>query len=172
MYRIGRMKENKYDESSFFEQYGQMSRSQKGLEGAGEWHVLKDMLPDFAEKKVLDLGCGYGWHCRYAMENGAISVIGVDISEKMLQKAREINLLDGIKYKQIALEDVKFAAEIFDIVMSSLALHYIQSYDALIRNVYHWLKPNGRFVFSVEHPVFTAEGNQDWVYNDAGNKLY
>ncbi|PAM93205.1 SAM-dependent methyltransferase [Flavobacterium sp. IR1] len=166
------MKENKYDEVSFFEQYEKMSRSQKGLEGAGEWHVLKKMLPEFVGKKVLDLGCGYGWHCRYAIENGAQSAIGIDISEKMLQKAREINQLDNIKYEQSALEDVAFNDETFDVVISSLTFHYIQAYDALIRNVYNWLKPNGRFVFSVEHPVFTAEGSQDWVYDREGNKLY
>jgi len=166
------MKENKYDEVSFFEQYEKMSRSQKGLEGAGEWHVLKKMLPEFVGKKVLDLGCGYGWHCRYAIENGAQSAIGIDISEKMLQKAREINQLDNIKYEQSALEDVAFNDETFDVVISSLTFHYIQAYDALIRNVYNWLKPNGRFVFSVEHPVFTAEGSQDWVYDKEGNKLY
>ena len=34
----------------------QMSRSQKGLAGAGEWETLKKMLPDFKGKRVLDLG--------------------------------------------------------------------------------------------------------------------
>ena len=55
------MKENKYDDPVFFEKYSQMSRSQEGLAGAGEWETLHSMLPDFAEKHVLDLGCGYGW---------------------------------------------------------------------------------------------------------------
>ncbi|MFT3901783.1 MAG: class I SAM-dependent methyltransferase [Niabella sp.] len=166
------MKENKYDEVLFFEQYAKMSRSQKGLDGAGEWYMLKEMLPDFTGKSVLDLGCGYGWHCRYAIENGATSVTGIDISERMLQKARGINQLEGIKYVQMALEDAEFAVETFDVVFSSLAFHYIQSYNVLVHNIYRWLKPNGSFVFSVEHPVFTAEGGQDWVYDEAGNKLY
>jgi SAM-dependent methyltransferase len=166
------MKENKYDESSFFEQYGKMSRSQKGLDGAGEWHMLKEMLPDFIGREVLDLGCGYGWHCRYAIEKGATSVIGIDISEKMLQKAKEINQLNGIKYERIALEDAQYPPEIFDIVFSSLTFHYMQSYDALIAKIYQWLKPGGKLIFSVEHPVFTAEGSQDWIYNEAGNKLH
>ncbi len=74
------MKENKYDNPSFFDQYEKMLRSQLGLEGAGEWHALKTMLPDFKGKKVLDLGCGFGWHCRYAIENGAASVVGIDLS--------------------------------------------------------------------------------------------
>ncbi|WP_407482051.1 class I SAM-dependent methyltransferase [Elizabethkingia meningoseptica] len=166
------MKENKYDEPSFFELYGKMGRSQKGLEGAGEWHVLKDMLPDIKGKKVLDLGCGYGWHCRYAIEKGALSVVGIDISEKMLQKAREINQLVGIEYIKKPLEDIRFEAEMFDLIFSSLTFHYIQSYDVLIENIYHWLRTGGKFVFSVEHPVFTAEGSQNWIYDDAGTKLH
>ena len=71
------MKENKYDDPVFFEKYSQMSRSQEGLAGAGEWETLRSMLPDFAGKHVLDLGCGYGWHCIYAAESGAASVLGV-----------------------------------------------------------------------------------------------
>ena len=65
------MKENKYDDDRFFSQYAQMSRSVEGLQGAGEWHILQKMLPDFTDKRVLDLGCGFGWHCIYAIEHGA-----------------------------------------------------------------------------------------------------
>lgn len=165
------MKENKYDNPSFFDQYEKMLRSQLGLEGAGEWHALKSMLSDFKGKNVLDLGCGFGWHCRYAMENGAQSVIGIDISEKMLNKAKEINTMEGIRYERKALEDIDFPAEKFDIVLSSLTLHYVESFDDIIRNIYQWLTSGGQFVFSVEHPVFTAEGTQDWVYDNEGNKI-
>lgn len=66
-----RMKQNKYDDNIFFNKYSNMGRSEKGLEGAGEWHELKKMLPNFKNKRVLDLGCGFGWHCRFAIENGA-----------------------------------------------------------------------------------------------------
>lgn len=166
------MKENKYDNLSFFNQYKKMLRSQKGLEGAGEWHALQKMLPDFTGKTVLDLGCGFGWHCRYAIENGAQSVTGINLSEKMLERAREINHLKGIEYERKALEDVTFPAEKFDIILSSLTLHYIESFDVMAQNIYQWLKPNGHFVFSVEHPVFTAQGNQDWTYAEGGEKLH
>ncbi|MFP3597657.1 class I SAM-dependent methyltransferase [Chryseobacterium sp. SIMBA_029] len=166
------MKENKYDNLSFFNQYEKMLRSQKGLEGAGEWHALQKMLPDFTGKKVLDLGCGFGWHCRYAIENGAKSVTGIDLSEKMLEKAKEINHLEGIEYERKALEDVTFPAEKFDIILSSLTFHYIESFDVMAQNIYQWLKPNGHFVFSVEHPVFTAQGSQDWTYAEDGEKLH
>ena len=46
----------------FFEKYNQMARSRQGLSAAGEWQTLEPLLPDFAGKEVLDLGCGYGWH--------------------------------------------------------------------------------------------------------------
>lgn len=66
-----------------------MYRSIKGLEGAGEWQELKKLLPDFTGMNVLDLGCGYGWHCSYAVENGASYVLGIDISERMLLEAKK-----------------------------------------------------------------------------------
>ncbi|NDW12036.1 class I SAM-dependent methyltransferase [Bacteroides sp. 214] len=166
------MKENKYDDSAFFEQYEKMNRSQKGLEGAGEWYVLKEMLPDLAGKDVLDLGCGFGWHCRYAIENGARSVVGVDISNNMLEKARRINNLKGVEYVKKALEDIDYPAEQFDVVLSSLTFHYIESFESISRNVFKWIRPRGRFVFSVEHPIFTAFGNQDWAYGEDGEKLF
>lgn len=62
-----------------------MKRSKKGLAGAGE----EKLLPEFAGRRVLDLGCGYGWHCANAAQKGAASVLGVDLSEKMLKTARE-----------------------------------------------------------------------------------
>ena len=71
------MKQNKYDNATFFTKYSQMTRSVKGLDGAGEWETLQKMLPDFKGKRVLDLGCGFGWHCQYALEHGASAVTGV-----------------------------------------------------------------------------------------------
>ena len=85
------MKENKYDNDEFFRKYGEMERSKKGLSGAGEWHELQKLMPEFKGKTVLDLGCGYGRHCKYAADNGAKRVVGTDISHKMLEKAGTIN---------------------------------------------------------------------------------
>jgi len=166
------MQENKYDDPEFFEEYSKMYRSQKGLLGAGEWYEFQKLLPNLKNSTVLDLGCGYGWHCRYVIENGAKSVIGVDLSEKMLEKANEINELEGIEYQRNAIEELTFRSGQFNLVISSLAFHYIKDFDMLCRNIYNWLQPGGKFLFSIEHPVFTAQGNQDWIYNKDGDKLY
>jgi len=166
------MKDNQYDDPGFFEAYGKMLRSRKGLEGAGEWHALERLLPDFKGKRVLDVGCGYGWHCRYAAKNGAVSVIGMDSSARMLEKARSLTTDSRIQYQLAAMEDIEFESESFDIVLSSLAIHYISDFGDLCRNIYRILSSHGVFVFSVEHPIFTAFGNQDWVYDSAGNKVH
>ncbi len=166
------MKENKYDDPSFFEKYAQMPRSQNGLNSAGEWRELKKLLPDFREKRVLDLGCGYGWHSIYAAEHGAKSVIGIDLSEKMLAVARQKTAHPSVAYRRMAMEDADFMPGSFDVVISSLAFHYISNFESLCNNVFRWLERSGNFVFSVEHPVFTAEGRQEWVDDEAGNHLY
>jgi SAM-dependent methyltransferase len=166
------MKENKYDDPSFFEAYGNMTRSQKGLDGAGEWHAFKQLLPDLQGKRVLDLGCGYGWHCRYAAEHGAVSIVGIDLSIKMLEKAQSLTTDPRIHYHKAAIEDPGFRPGSFDVVLSSLAIHYILDFDRLCKTVHQLLSGQGTFVFSVEHPVFTAYGKQDWFYDAEGNKLH
>lgn len=166
------MKENKYDDPVFFEKYSQMSRSQEGLEGAGEWNTLKNLLPDFKGKRVLDLGCGYGWHCIYAMQQGAVSATGVDISEKMLAVAREKTTNPEVNYIAKPIEDIDFPPDCFDIVISSLALHYVPSFEQVVRKVRKCLTTDGYFVFSAEHPVFTAQGTQDWYYDKEGHILH
>lgn len=162
------MKENKYDDPTFFEQYSNMDRSKGGLQAAGEWHVLKTMLPDFKGRRVLDLGCGFGWHCIYAAEHGAERVLGLDISEKMLARARKITPFDNVEYSVMAMEDINFPDGSFDVVISSLAFHYVQDFDRIVKKIYNILSPGGDFVFSAEHPVFTAKGKQDWAYGDDG----
>ncbi len=166
------MKENRYDDPVFFRKYSEMARSRLGLEGAGEWKTLRPMLPDFTGKRVLDLGCGYGWHAFYAAENGAEKVLGIDLSEKMLAVAREKNTFPNVRFARGAMEDVRFPDGSFDAVLSSLALHYVKDYAELVSRVYRWLAPGGRFVFSAEHPAFTAYGNQDWYYSPEGEILH
>lgn len=166
------MKENKYDDSIFFDKYSNMERSKNGLVSAGEWHELKKLLPSFQGKRVLDLGCGFGWHCQFAIENGAKSVIGVDISQKMLSQARDKTKSDHIQYICMPMEDINFSVDSFEVVISSLAFHYVQSFEDILRKISNCLSKGGEFVFSVEHPIFTACGTQDWYYDNQGNLLH
>lgn len=166
------MKENKYDSESFFKKYSEMSRSKQGLKGAGEWSELQKVLPDFRGKRVLDLGCGYGWHCLYAAQNGAEYVLGTDISAKMLETAREKNSHERVEYRRCAMEDLELPDHSFDVVLSSLAFHYVKEFQPVVKKISRVLSPGGLFVFSAEHPVFTAHGTQDWYYDEQGEILH
>jgi SAM-dependent methyltransferase len=166
------MRQNKYDDPDFFAQYSTMPRSVEGLSAAGEWYALRQLLPDLRDKRVLDLGCGFGWHCRYAREQQARQVVGVDLSEKMLARARELTDDPAIEYHQAAIEDTAFPADRFDVVLSSLAFHYVANLDTVFARVFACLSRDGAFVFSVEHPIFSARAVQDWHYGPQGERLH
>lgn len=166
------MKENKYDDELFFKKYSEMDRSKKGLEGAGEWSTLEKLLPNFNQKRVLDLGCGYGWHCIYAAEHDAEYVVGLDLSEKMLSVAKRKTTYKQVQYLRESIEDFEFDDESFDVVLSSLAFHYVKDFETLAKKINKVLRKDGILIFSAEHPVFTAEGSQDWFYDEHGNILH
>ena len=69
------MQENKYDDDKFFDEYSRFPRSIQGLTAAGEWHEFQKLFPNFEGKRVLDIGCGFGWHCAYAAQQGASYVL-------------------------------------------------------------------------------------------------
>ena len=84
------------------------------------------MIPDVNGAKVLDLGCGFGWLCRWARDAGAEQVLGIDISSNMLAKAYEFPKDSGITYIQVDLETIELQPITHDVVLSSLALHYLK----------------------------------------------
>jgi SAM-dependent methyltransferase len=150
--------QNIYDNAGFFAGYSQLRRSVDGLDGAPEWPTIKSMLPELSSKRVVDLGCGFGWFCRWARDAGAASVLGLDVSANMLARARETTSDPAITYRQADLETVELTAASFDLAYSSLTLHYLVNLGALFATVHRALVPGGRFVFSAEHPLYTEPG--------------
>ncbi len=147
---------NFYDDPAFFEAYAQMPRSEQGLSAAGEWHQLKKLFPDVTGKTVLDLGCGYGWHCKYAVEHGAIRVTGIDQSWRMISEALRRNADDRITYRACDLRDYEYPEGEYDLVISNLVLHYVEDVNTVYRLIGRTLRPDGVFLMNIEHPTFTA----------------
>ncbi|QEL21329.1 class I SAM-dependent methyltransferase [Bosea sp. F3-2] len=166
------MTQNIYDDETFFAGYSQLPRSVRGLDGAPEWPVLRSMLPDLRGKRVLDLGCGFGWFCRFAAGEGAAGVLGVDVSEKMLERARRETGDSRIVYERTDLESYAPPAEAFDLAYSSLAFHYIADLAGLFARVHATLKPGGVLVCSVEHPIMTAPVRQEWLADADGRATW
>jgi SAM-dependent methyltransferase len=164
------MTQNIYDNSEFFEGYSKLGRSVEGLEGAAEWPAMRALLPDLRGLRVVDLGCGFGWFCRWARERGAARVLGLDVSANMLARARADTADPAIVYRQEDLERLALPAASFDLAYSSLALHYIEQLEPLLATVHSALVAGGRFVFSVEHPIYTAPSRPGWSINEAGRR--
>lgn len=160
-----------YDDPAFFAQYAKMDRSRLGLAGAGEWPSFQQLLPPLNGKAVLDLGCGYGWHCRYAAAQGASRVLGIDASKKMLAQARKLTKAPQVTYQQADIATFQ-PKDRYDLALSSLVLHYIADLLPVYRMVFAALRPGGVFQFTIEHPIFTAEGHQEWVLDEAGQPTY
>jgi SAM-dependent methyltransferase len=143
-----------------------------GLDGAPEWMVLRGLLPDLQGLRVLDLGCGFGWFCRWAQAHGAAEVLGIDVSERMLARAKEETQGEGVSYLKANLENVDLAPNSIDLAYSSLALHYIENLSGLIARVHAALAEGGRLIFSIEHPIYTAPGNPGWTTDANGQKTW
>jgi SAM-dependent methyltransferase len=166
------MTQNIYDDETFFAGYSRLPRSIEGLDGAPEWPALRALLPTLAGRAALDLGCGFGWFCRWARGAGAARVLGIDVSEKMLARARAMTGDAAIAYERADMERLALAPGAFDLAYSSLALHYVAGLERLIAEVRRALVPGGRFVFSVEHPIFTAPSRPGWTADEAGRKTW
>jgi SAM-dependent methyltransferase len=166
------MPQNIYDQDEFFHGYSQLNRSQNGLDGAAEWPAIRAMLPDMRGLRVVDLGCGFGWFCQWAGEQGAAQVLGLDLSENMLARARTTTSDPVITYKRTDLERLQLSSASFDLAYSSLAFHYVQDAARLFRQIHCALVPGGRLVFSTEHPIYMAPSRPGWSTNADGQKTW
>jgi SAM-dependent methyltransferase len=164
--------QNIYDDPTFFAGYSGLPRSIDGLDGAPEWPALRAMLPDLKRRRVLDLGCGFGWFSRWAREAGADQVLAIDVSERMLAHARTLTDDTVITYLRADLETIELPPQPFDLAYSSLAFHYLVDLPGLLAKLFRALAPNGRLVFSVEHPLMTAPTPPAWASIADGRKIW
>lgn len=165
----GRTPQNIYDDAQFFAGYAELERFGAEWTGAMEHRDFLGLLPDVSGLRVLDLGCGAGQLALHVAEAGAAEVIGVDISERMLGEAEADRGHPRVTYRREALEAAAFPPERFELVVSSLAFHYVEDYPELVRRIASWLTPGGILVFSTEHPIYTARDPSDgWVHDGDG----
>jgi SAM-dependent methyltransferase len=144
-----------YDDPAFFDRYQRMRRDGAGLNEELEQPAVTRLLTSVAGADVLDLGCGDGRLARWLAGQGARRVLGVDPSARMLALAAR-HRDPAVRYCRASAEALALAPRSLDLVVSSLALHYVAGYDALMASVANWLRPGGQLVYSVEHPVRTA----------------
>ncbi len=164
--------QNIYDDPDFLAGYVTLDRQVHGLDGATEWSTLRSMLPDVDGQRVVDLGCGFGWFSRWADENGAASVLGVDVSTKMLERARTETTSSTVKYQCADLDQLDLEPNSTDHVFSSLTLHYVRDLNRLLSMIAASMTPGGALVFSVEHPIYSAPTTQGFETSAIGNRIW
>lgn len=171
------MKQNIYDKESFYNEYDKMRKENKGYNANDLIEIpnFRKIVPNVKNKKILDLGCGYGENCKYYKKIGANYVLGIDISNHMIDEANKNNKLENIEYKVMAMEEISKIAEKFDIVISSLAFHYIKDFEKLLKDIYNLLIDDGYLIFSQEHPLVTSTiltNNMTSNHQEINNKWF
>lgn len=167
-------KQNVYDNDNMFEGYKELRKKHDNANTLVEKPALFSILPNMYGKYVLDLGCGYGEHCKEYKKLGAKKVVGIDISTKMIETAKVENNDDLIEYINLPMEDIDKLDMKFDIVCSSLAFHYVKDFKDLIIKIYNLLNKDGFLIFSQEHPLTStySEGlGPRWEKDELGNKV-
>jgi 2-polyprenyl-3-methyl-5-hydroxy-6-metoxy-1,4-benzoquinol methylase len=125
--------QNVYDDPQFSAGYSRLDRFQSGWGGGMEHESFLQLLGDVSGRRVLDLGCGGGQLAFHLAEAGASEVVGIDASARMLEVARTQFAHTRVIYRQAAMEEAEFSIREFDVVVSSLAFHYVQDYGGLMR---------------------------------------
>lgn len=113
--------------------------------------MMKLLSTDLRNKKVLDAGCAAGWYTEQLIKLGA-DVTATDISPRMVEATKR-RIGENAKVLCLDLEEkLPFEDESFDVIVSSLVLHYIKDWSKPFSEFRRILKPNGKLLFSVHHP--------------------
>lgn len=110
------------------------------------------LLPPVMGKRVLDAGCGPGVYSEWLVDHGA-EVVGVDVSPKMVELAnRRLNGRAKIIQADLNEPLAFIEASSFDVIVSALALDYIENWSVPFVEFFRILREQGLLVFSVSHP--------------------
>ena len=162
--------QNIYDNPEFFKGYIALRQNPHSANEMLEKPALFSLAPVLDGKRVLDLGCGCGENCAEFFRRGAASVTGLDISENMLSVARAEQ--PNAVFLRADICELPAFDEPFDVVFSSLAVHYVRDFLKLCADVFSLLTPGGFFIFSQENPLTTApSADEIWTRDETGKVL-
>jgi len=141
--------------SEFAQQWAQKVRTGENITHIYlEKPAMYAALPDVRGKAVLCVGSGTGEECRQIVSRGASRVVGIDNAEGLIDIARQS--YPDSEFQVMDMEALDFPAESFDIIYSSLALHYVHDWVPMLRRMHAVLKPGGEMLFSIHHPLRSA----------------
>lgn len=159
-----------YDDVDFFNNYLNLRKAEFNYNDLIEQPIILELLGKLEDKEVIDIGCGYGSMSKKIANSGAKKVLGVDNSVNMIKKAQKEYYHKNITYKVLPMERLSDITDKYDVIVSCLAIHYVKDLYKLFSDVYNITKLNGSFVFSMEHPMYTASKRpQKWILDSDNN---
>jgi ubiquinone/menaquinone biosynthesis C-methylase UbiE len=145
---------SQYDK--FADEYIAMRKDMLDRKVNAEFPVMLELLGDIKNKKLLDLGCGFGDYDKVYSEKGA-TVIAVDNSKKYIEYAKKLNI-PNIEFKVCDIsQKFPFETSSLDVITSSLVFDHLENLDYLFKECNRVLKKEGVMVFSIANPVFYQE---------------
>lgn len=115
--------------------------------------AMMELVPEnLTGQKVLDAGCAAGWYTLQFLNRGA-EAVAIDMSQEMVSAAkRRVDNRAQVLCLDLG-EQLPFKDESFDFILSSLTLHYLKEWEGTFTEFRRVLKPGGRFLFSIHHPL-------------------
>ncbi|MCA0147213.1 methyltransferase domain-containing protein [Rossellomorea vietnamensis] len=158
-----------YDQTDFFSNYMKRRNRQDSPNNAIEGPIMYELMGSIQNNSILDLGCGDASFGKELIHKGAKHYTGVEGSKQMIEAARS-NLLEqnGTIYNE-TMESYDYPKETFDLVTSRFAIHYVSDINQLFQNINKTLKEDGRFVFSIQHPLTTSSFASKQTGDKRGN---
>ncbi|MCM3610881.1 class I SAM-dependent methyltransferase [Planococcus sp. MERTA32b] len=163
-----------YEEQEFLYNYLKRRSRPDSPNNAIEEPITNRLLGNLENKHILDLGCGDGQYGKEIIKKGATAYTGVEGSSLMIDLARRNLAGTDAALINSSMENFDFPANEYDIVVSRMALHYIEDVNSLFGLIYNAMKDGAKFLFSVQHPLTTAsfksksggERRSDWIVDD------
>jgi SAM-dependent methyltransferase len=145
-------------------QYDSAGQAWHEIRGSGhellEKPAMYALLPNVEGKRVLCVGCGFGDECERISALGAAHVVGIDLAAASIQRAR--CAFPTLDFLHMDMEHLSFDPASFDIIFSSLTLHYVPSWKATLLGMRRCLAPEGSIVLSTHHPAaWSARKEED-----------
>lgn len=110
--------------------------------------------------RILEVGTGEGQVARAMAAVHGATVVGVDPTANQIAEAARRG--GGVEYHRAGAEDLPFEEASFDAVVCCLVFEHIDAVDAALAEVARVLRPGGRFVFCLNHPLLQTPGS-GWI---------